>query len=108
MLDFDGRHSRQERLPEVGVMGQQRISEAVFCLAPDRAGALAREYLQRAGARAVVEDPELPAPPFAHAECFRHIAARDIAEGAWRALRALRSVLEADDDPPKPSTRLEP
>lgn len=89
----DDRFSRQRRLPEVGEIGQARLLAAELAL-PRGAGAdVERAYLEGAGSR-VVPSPAAAAP-FAHADAFRHPAARDVAAGAWRALRQIRRVLEA-------------
>jgi hypothetical protein len=119
------RHSRQERLIGVGVDGQARIARAhVDVGLSDQAAEVAVRYLAGAGvggvsvrtaalgaaARAVDGrvavhvDPDLaPAPPFELD--VRDRAARDVAEGAIFALRALRSALapsgRAEDDDPE-------
>jgi len=89
------RYARQRLLAAVGDRGQQRIAEATFVVqaAPLFAAEVEREYLNRAGAERFETAPA-GAPPFAHAAVFRHAVARDFAEGAWRALAQLRSILE--------------
>jgi hypothetical protein len=88
------RYARQRLLAAVGDRGQQRIAAATFVVASasPRAAEVEREYLTRAGAEHFAAAPASPA--FAHAASFSHPAARDFAEGAWRALVQLRSVLE--------------
>ena len=89
------RYVRQRLLAAVGDRGQQRIAAATFVVASEspRAADVERAYLTRAGAEQFAAAPAGPA--FAHAALFRHPAARDFAEGAWRALAQLRSVLES-------------
>jgi hypothetical protein len=87
------RYARQRMLAGVGDSGQARIAAATFHVATDAAAAVARDYLQRAGAEHF-EPLEQPPAPFAHAAAFRHRAARDFAEGTWRALEQLRAALE--------------
>lgn len=85
------RHARQRLLAAVGDAGQSRIARATYSVADDAAGCVARDYLERAGAERF--EPASP-PPFAHAAAFRSPFASELAEGAWRALRQLRAVLE--------------
>jgi len=108
------RHGRQSALAEVGVAGQARIGEARVEVALEGlAGEVAVRYLASAGvgclrlsderlavlARAV--DPRarvemasaLAVDPGGEPLGLRDPAARDLAVGAHRALRALRSAL---------------
>jgi hypothetical protein len=87
------RYARQRLLAAVGDRGQARIAAATFNVASDAAAAVARDYLERAGAEHF-EQSELPLAPFVHAAAFRHRAACDFAEGTWRALAQLRAALE--------------
>jgi hypothetical protein len=87
------RHARQRLLAAVGDAGQDRIASATYTVASDAAASVARDYLARAGAERF-ELASKPLEPFAHAAAFRHAAARDLAEGAWRALGQLRLALE--------------
>jgi hypothetical protein len=87
------RHARQRSLAAVGDAGQARIVSATYRVAGDAAANVARDYLRRAGAERF-EPASEPLEPFTHAPAFRHAAARDFAEGAWRALRQLRVALE--------------
>ena len=88
------RFARQRLLTAVGELGQARIVAATYQVGDDAtpASQVAREYLERAGA--ILFEPASASPPFAHAEELRHPAAREFAEGAWRALTQLRQVLE--------------
>ena len=89
------RYARQRLLAAVGDRGQERIATATFVVdgAQRLAAETEREYLTRAGAQHFVEASAARAP-FAHAAVFRHAAAREFAEGAWRALAQLRTSLE--------------
>ena len=91
------RYARQRLLAAVGDGGQARIAQATFVVSsdPPLASHIEREYLARAGAQHFAEAPvSARATEFAHAAVFRHAAARDFAQGAWRALAQLRSTLE--------------
>ena len=87
------RFARQRLLAAVGEPGQARIVAATYQVGDDAnvASQVARQYLERAGAAHFA--PPSAAPTFAHAAELRHPAAREFAEGAWRALDQLRSVL---------------
>lgn len=87
------RHARQRLLAAVGDRGQARIAAATYTVASDAAAAVARDYLERAGAERF-EPENQPLAPFVHAAAFRYPAARDFAEGTWRALEQLRAALE--------------
>lgn len=87
------RFARQRLLAAVGESGQARIVAATYQVG-DGANVtcqVARQYLERAGAADFA--PPSAAPTFVHAAEFRHVAAGEFAEGAWRALGQLRSVL---------------
>jgi len=86
------RYARQRLLAAVGDAGQARIMAATYTVASDAAAGVARDYLERAGAERF--ETVAASAPFAHASAFRHAAARDFAEGAWRALGQLRAALE--------------
>lgn len=89
------RYGRQMRLAEIGFGGQMRL---LACDAPLGGGGFAREieslYLARAGARPV--DGEAT-PCSVDLSAFEHGAARDVAEGAFRALLVMRHVLGIGD-----------
>ena len=92
------RYGRQIRLAEIGEAGQARLdaSEVV-----PRAVGVARDiemtYLKRAGAK-VLDNPEANADATAHAAALATLGIRDsearlVAEGALRALEAMRKIL---------------
>lgn len=101
------RHGRQIRLPEIGEAGQERLSASEVVL---QAAGDAREveaaYLARAGVR-VVDDASAAAAARARSEAeglpdhgevlatlgIRDASVRDVADGALRALIAMRKVL---------------
>ena len=112
------RHTRQVRLAEVGESGQARLAGATIDVAaPGFAGEVEARYLAAAGvgslrvreephahaARAIDagvvvtrgESGESERPADGPVAAFASLdpAARDVAVGAWSALRALRGVL---------------
>ncbi len=88
------RFARQRLLAAVGDRGQERIRAATYVVhAAAPASEVERAYLARAGAEHFAAAPA-SAPTFAHRAAFKHVAARDFAEGAWHALVQLRSALE--------------
>jgi hypothetical protein len=92
MFPFEDRFTRQRQLPEVGMSGQQRLALARLRVRNDAAGAVEATYLQRAGT-SVQHDSTSAVPEFLHAGEFADPAARQFAEGAWRAVRQVRQVL---------------
>jgi hypothetical protein len=82
-------------LSAVGEQGQQRLAAATYAAPGGEpfAAEIEAKYLERAGARHFVAASDAPAP-FAHAAVFQSAEARAFAEGAWRALRQIRNVLE--------------
>jgi len=108
---MNGKFERQARLVEIGRNGQTRLQAADATLGD--AGLedlslqtwIAREYLERAGLRAVaVSGPEdyvavdsrvvtRHSLTFPHDISFEHDVARELGRGAWRALRMLRDAL---------------
>ena len=88
------RYARQQQLPSVGELGQARIVAATYPGADDASvpSLVARQYLTRAGAERF--EPARAMPTFVHEAELRHPAAREFAEGAWRALVQLRRVLD--------------
>jgi hypothetical protein len=92
-MSDDPRFSRQERLAEVGVAGQERILRSKAVVRGKRGADVERLYLLGAGVGSVTtreaEEPE----PFAHGAVFEFDAARDVGAGAWRALGKLRATL---------------
>jgi hypothetical protein len=88
------RFVRQKRLAEVGEAGQTRLLGASHRVAGNDGALTELVYLHRAGFRAVSLDALGTPAPFPHASAFRHAGPRRHAAGAWRALVAVRSVLE--------------
>ena len=99
------RYGRQSRLPEIGDDGQTRLeaTEAVLGGAHDAreveamylrlAGLKVREAHASASARAKAKPDEKVAVEALRALGIRDSAARDVADGAMRALLAMRAVL---------------
>lgn len=93
MLPFEDRYTRQRRLPEVGQRGQERLSQAQFCVAQHPDIELEVDYLARAGAGEVRVDPAAPALAFPWSAWFEHDAALGVARGAWCALSRIKGEL---------------
>lgn len=99
MIEPRVRYSRQIRLPEIGEHGQARLSSTeVRPTATGFARVVESLYLAHAGVR-VVEGSELAEvadveDPLASLG-LRHAAAREIADGAIRALGAIRGIVDA-------------
>ena len=88
------RFVRQRTLAQVGDSGQARIAAAHYAVdEATPAGAVQRDYLERAGAQHFEGAPS-PQAAFQHAAAFRNQVARDFAEGAWRALEQIQKALE--------------
>lgn len=96
------RYSRQTRLREVGAEGQERLCAAAVRLGSSGAvRAVEERYVRAAGmhvddARPTVDparvDREADPAPLG----LRHAPAREVGEGALRALVAIRAVLLPD------------
>lgn len=88
-------YTRQVRLPEVGEAGQARLAAAT---APLGAAGFARtieaKYLERAGLATV--ESGTPASVDVASLGLQNEAAREVGEGALRALAVLRNVLLGD------------
>jgi hypothetical protein len=107
------RYGRQIRLPEIGEAGQARLAaSAVVLRASGPAQEVEATYLKAAGAKVVESTAATPEPPTeakAHAAALAGLGVRDseariVAEGALRALEAMRAVLgvvEGDGAEPK-------
>ncbi len=95
MLPFEDRYTRQRQLAEVGVRGQERLAAASVRVCPDGPGRVEATYLQRAGLGSVLQEADVARPEFAHADEFADPSARQFAEGAWRACRQIRRILES-------------
>jgi hypothetical protein len=92
------RYTRQVRLPEIGEAGQARLCAAKVTLATDGfARSIEERYLRASGV-----DPIEPVGGSATAMPLdlglRHEAAREVADGALRALVAIRAVLGIADE----------
>ena len=99
---------RQLRLKEVGLYGQARLDVAKVGLrvpqheSPSIDHWVAEQYLHRAGVTKIestagpdfVDGQPLDRTTFAHKDDFRQKAALEIAEGADRALRLIRKILD--------------
>ena len=88
------RFGRQSRLPEIGEQGQARLGEAKVALGSEGfARTIEEKYVRGfgasidAGARVHAIDAEILG--------LESPAAREVGEGALRALVALRSILES-------------
>lgn len=87
------RLERQRRLPEVGPAGEARLA-AARAVVRGREGALVElAYLERAGLGSVELRPREAPAEFPHGAALLHPASREVAAGAWRALRTIRGVL---------------
>ncbi len=92
-MDDQRRYSRQQRLPEVGDLGQARLARASLHVAAGPAAGTELAYLERAGVGAVFLSSLGQQTPFVHAGYFRHAASRTLAAGAWRALHKINASL---------------
>ena len=81
----DDIYSRQTRLCEIGVKGQQLIAEGRTVLGTDEASKIAAEYLKRAGVGCVQLDAAVQPPQFVHLHHFTHLVASRFAHGSWLA-----------------------
>jgi hypothetical protein len=94
---LEDRFSRQRRVAEVGSAGQALIGRLTVTL--PEAGAAAADvaaiYLSRAGV-SVERCGQAPEASFAHAHAFSSDGPRALAQGAHRALAAIREALGVD------------
>ena len=87
------RYSRQARLAEIGVDGQARLAGAeVSVVSPGLAGDIEARYLTRAGVGTVRVDGDRTREPFLSFGILDP-AARDFAQGAHAALRAVGAIV---------------
>jgi hypothetical protein len=107
MATAGARYGRQIRLPEIGEEGQARLEASEVVLGgADDAREVEAIYLRLAGvkvreahgsasakARAKAKPDEKTATDAVKALGVRDLAARDVAEGAMRALVAMRAIL---------------
>jgi molybdopterin/thiamine biosynthesis adenylyltransferase len=93
------RYSRQTRLAEIGPSGQAKLCEAKVAIRSlGHVRTIERRYATASG---MVETEATPtvAPAIVERDAaverlgFRHAASRDVAEGALRALVAIRATL---------------
>lgn len=87
------RYDRQIRLAEVGAPGQERLARARAEVRGRDGHMVELAYLERAGMGAVTLVPERAPEDFVHAAHFRFPESREVAAGAWRALRKIRAAL---------------
>lgn len=88
-------HTRQVRLPEVGEAGQARLAATTAPLgAIGFARTIEAKYLERAGL--TTAESGTPAPVDVASLGLQNEAAREVGEGALRALAVLRNVLLGD------------
>ena len=100
------RYGRQIRLPEIGEAGQARLcASEVVIGGPGDARNVEASYVARAGMRVVdVAAPDERPVDRDYAKLlaslgFADAAARDVGDGALRALLAMRKVLDVRDVP---------
>jgi hypothetical protein len=89
------RYTRQIRLPEIGEAGQARLASAEVCLTAkdEDAQALELGYLQAAGVTVVEGQRDLAVD--VDALGVKDPAAKAVAEGALRALVAIKGIVGA-------------
>ena len=88
--------SRQVRLREVGIRGQELLARAHVSLMPDQASSVAKEYLQRSGVGCVELNSAAIPVKFAHAQHFTNEVCMSFAQGAWVATRKIADLLGID------------
>ncbi len=96
-MNIDVRFRPQALLAEVGASGMAKIFASQVPFSNLAEGAwLEAIYLERAGARLLRAESDMPAqePDFAHHASFHFAASRELAAGSWRALKKLLSILE--------------
>ena len=86
-------YSRQSRLREIGVKGQQRLAEGHAILGEDEASKIAADYLSRAGIGSIQIEAGTQTASFVHAQYFSHPGAATFAHGSWLATRKLIEIL---------------
>jgi molybdopterin/thiamine biosynthesis adenylyltransferase len=87
----DARYVRQVILPEIGEAGQARLASASVRVGGGTSGEIEAAYLRAAGVGSIergdADDSDAPAFGITDA------SARDVALGAWRALRTMRAIV---------------
>lgn len=97
------RYARQMRLANVGPSGQAKLCMAKVAIRSEGfVGAIERRYVLAAGMTETETEPtvdprRLDAAADVETLGLRHAAAREVAEGALRALAAIRLALEDED-----------
>ena len=87
------RYSRQARLAEIGAEGQALLAGAEVCVvSPGLAGDIEARYLARAGVGTVRVDDDRDFEPFSSFGIVDP-AAREFAQGAHAALRAVGAIV---------------
>jgi hypothetical protein len=103
MMSVDRRrYTRQIRLADVGEAGQARLEASPVVLGGTGfARWIEERYLRAAGVGRAAPDGAATAPPGVDPSVLglRHEAAREVGDGALRALVALRRALGAGADP---------
>ena len=109
MNPLEDRYSRQRRLASFGAEGQRRLESASFYVGTGPGASVELSYLCRAGAQRVRIGPMPKQPAFRHANSFEFAAARNFADGAWRAsLQIQAAIAELDADAATPTTSTQP
>ncbi|MEP7051903.1 MAG: hypothetical protein ABJB12_16175 [Pseudomonadota bacterium] len=88
--------TRQIRLPEVGELGQARLTATTLEVRGTDGSLTEFLYLHRAGIQRLSIRPGEPASAFTHGGLFRHPSSRRQAAGAWRAIAQIRNILGLD------------
>ena len=105
MTDASSRYGRQIRLPEIGEEGQARLEASEVVLGgADDARAVEAMYLRLAGVKVREAHGTASAKAKAKArpdekvatEALKALGLRDVADGAMRALVAMRAILDVD------------
>lgn len=87
------RYGRQMRLQEIGEAGQTRLCAAAVALTTRGFARTVEERYVRGAGMAVVDRPSNDPSPTPALD-LRHEAAREVGEGAFAALAAIRAALD--------------
>ncbi len=90
---MDDQYVRQERLREIGPLGQSRLCQSAVSVPNDAAAATAMEYLRRSGVGSVAAETPALVSSFPHAQHFQFETCRTFAKGAWTATRHIVELL---------------
>jgi hypothetical protein len=86
------RFGRQMKLAEIGEAGQARLERAAIALGAEGfTRTIEKAYLERAGAQVAGDGARVSVDPSMLG--LRHEAAKEVGEGALRALAAIREVI---------------